>query len=245
MHGLYCDTVRERGGQHGVAELVRFSEPRAVLSDLLELAELQLETMLCYDGRGRMTTWNDEPRSRPPWLFALRTELGTSWRLHANLPESLAAELGALLAAESGSRDFAKEPDCAAALREALRPHVETVSEYRGPAFVLPAMPEPDPQIEFDSTQLLARLRVDGQVVASCECARLGLRAAEAGVETAPTFRGRGFAARVVARWARAIQDSGRAAFYSTWWENEPSRAVARKLGARCYGEDFHLDGPR
>jgi RimJ/RimL family protein N-acetyltransferase len=215
------------------------------LSDLLELAELQLETMLCYDDRGRMTTWNDESRSRPPWLFVLRTELGTHWRLHADLPETLAAELGAQLDAEAVSGDFAAEPGCAPALREALRAHVEIRSEYRGPAFVLPAMPDPDPEVEFDPAQLVARLQAEGRVVASCECARLGPRAAEAGVETAPEWRGRGFATRVVAAWARAMQDSGRLALYSTPWENQASRAVARKLGARCYGEDFHLDGPR
>ena len=45
--------------------------------------------------------------------------------------------------------------------------------------------------------------------------------------------------------WARAIQDSGRLALYSTWWENSASLSVARKLGGRFYGEDFHLDGAR
>lgn len=228
-----------------MAGLARLPGPPAVLSDLLELAELQLETLLCYDGRGRMTTWNDEERSRPPWLLLLRTERGTRWRLHAELPDALAAELTALLDDEPVPRDFAAEPGCAAALREALRAHVEIVSEYRGPAFLLPAMTEPDPEIELDRARLVARLRVDGQVVASCECARLTPRAAEAGVETGPSSRGRGFATRVVAAWARAIQDSGRLALYSTWWENAASLAVARKLGGRCYGEDFHLDGAR
>jgi RimJ/RimL family protein N-acetyltransferase len=215
------------------------------LSDLLELAELQLETLLCYDGRGRMATWNDEERTRPPWLYLLRTERGNRWRLHAELPDGLVAELAALLAAEPVPRDFAAEPGCAPALREALRTHAELASEYRGPAFVLPAMTGPGPEIELDRARLLARLHMDGQVVASCECARLAPGAAEAGVETEASSRGRGFAPRVVAAWARAVQDTGRLALYSTWWENAASLAVARKLGARCYGEDFHLDGPR
>ena len=70
-----------------------------------------------------------------------------------------------------------------------------------------------------------------GYPVSVCFCARLSEEAAEAGVETASAYRGRGFAPRVTAAWAAAIRASGRVPLYSTGWTNTQSRAVARKLG--------------
>lgn len=66
-------------------------------------------------------------------------------------------------------------------------------------------------------------------------------RAAEAGVSTAPSHRGRGLAPRVVAAWARAIRAQGGEPLYSTSWDNKASRAVARKLALTFYGEDLHF----
>ena len=65
--------------------------------------------------------------------------------------------------------------------------------------------------------------------------------AAEAGVETAPGYRGRGLAPRVVAAWARAVRELGGEPIYSTSWDNKASRAVARRLDLICYGEDLHF----
>jgi len=69
----------------------------------------------------------------------------------------------------------------------------------------------------------------DGYVVSVCFCARRSAEAAEAGLETAEHFRGRGLGPRVTAAWALAIRASGRLPLYSTSWSNEPSLAVARK----------------
>ncbi len=48
-------------------------------------------------------------------------------------------------------------------------------------------------------------------------------------------------AAHEHAAWARAIQRRGLVALYSTSWENAASRALARRLSARVYGEDWHV----
>jgi RimJ/RimL family protein N-acetyltransferase len=63
----------------------------------------------------------------------------------------------------------------------------------------------------------------------------------EAGVETVPTFRGRGFAAQVVAAWVGAVREMGFVPLYSTSWENEASRSVARKLSLIQFGSDLHI----
>jgi len=89
-----------------------------------------------------------------------------------------------------------------------------------------------------------------GSAVALCQGARplggaeTGLqpcRATEASVRTAPAHRGRGYAPRVVAAWASEVARRGGCPLYSTSWENRPSRAVARKLGLLCFGDDVHL----
>ena len=42
----------------------------------LALAELQLETLLCFDARRRMTVLNQPDRTPAPWLFLVRTAEG-------------------------------------------------------------------------------------------------------------------------------------------------------------------------
>ena len=82
---------------------------------------------------------------------------------------------------------------------------------------------------------------VDGAAVAVCGSVRITHEACEAGVETARSFRGRGYAASVVARWAQAIRDGGKVPLYSTAWTNDASRAVARSLGLIQFGTELHI----
>ena len=74
-----------------------------------------------------------------------------------------------------------------------------------------------------------------------CRSVRITPAAHEAGVETLPAFRGRGYAPDVVAGWARVVQSLGAMPFYSTSWENTASQAVAKKLHLVPYGTDFHV----
>lgn len=90
------------------------------------------------------------------------------------------------------------------------------------------------------SAPLLA-LVIDGTAVSVCASVRITPFAHEAGVDTAPAFRGRGYAPRIVAAWARAVRALGAEPLYSTGWHNAASRAVARKLGLVQFGCDVHL----
>jgi hypothetical protein len=83
---------------------------------------------------------------------------------------------------------------------------------------------------------------VDGHAVSACFCARRSIGAAEAGLETALAFRGRGHAARVTTAWAGAVRASGRTPLYSTSWTNASSLAVARKLGLRIYAMNWSIE---
>jgi RimJ/RimL family protein N-acetyltransferase len=82
---------------------------------------------------------------------------------------------------------------------------------------------------------------VDGHAVSVCCTVRRTRDAHEAGVETVPAFRGHGYAAQVVAAWARAVRKGGQTPLYSTSWQNEASCAVARKIGLIQFGNDLHI----
>ncbi len=137
------------------------------------------------------------------------------------------------------------------------------MNEYRGPAYWLPTINHVPPQVVLLSqTQVylvqntfpwlipwladpangpVAAVIEQGYAISICFCSRLTRRAAEAGVNTLETFRGRGYASAAVIAWAAAIQQSRRIALYSTSWENRASQGVAKRVGAVIYAEDWSL----
>ena len=80
-----------------------------------------------------------------------------------------------------------------------------------------------------------------GHAVAVCASARITPDAHEAGVETVPSHRRRGYAVRVVAAWANAVSLDTAEPLYSTSWDNHASQAVARTLDLELVGTDFHI----
>ncbi len=93
-----------------------------------------------------------------------------------------------------------------------------------------------------EASHPIAVVRADNSEVASvCHSARSTSGAAEAGVETADEYRGRGYGSLAVLKWAAAVREGGRMPLYSTEWENTASRALARSLGLICYAEDLHI----
>ena len=97
-------------------------------------------------------------------------------------------------------------------------------------------------EIESGGAPVMA-VFMDGHPVSVCCCARRSPIAAEAGLETASAFRGRGYASRVTSAWALAIRESGRTPLYSTAWNNQSSLAVARKLGLKIYATNWSIEG--
>lgn len=90
------------------------------------------------------------------------------------------------------------------------------------------------------SAPLLAFI-VDGKAVAVCGSVRITPQAHEAGLETAAPFRRLGFGKAVVAAWSSAVRALGSEPVYSTTWQNDASRAVARSLGLMPVGRDLHI----
>lgn len=225
------------------------------------LIEIQLNVLLARDAQGQLTLTRD-PAARPaPRLYLGRSGERNVWATRRDVDPRVRDELHRLCAAEPklAAPHAERSPACRERVRELLAP-VEV--EYRGPSYVLPEpLPLDDRAREVtadesgewfeawpwlaDEFEMVAPVAIAfqaGQPAAVCHSARgLTASAAEAGVETLERFRGRGLATAAVARWARAIQRTGRLALYSTSWENAASQAVARHLSARLYGENWHV----
>jgi hypothetical protein len=80
-----------------------------------------------------------------------------------------------------------------------------------------------------------------GRAAAICDSARRTAHVAEAGVDTLPECRGRGYAALVTAAWANAIRAAGITPVYSTSDDNHASQAVARKMRLRLFCRDVQV----
>ncbi|RIL05373.1 MAG: GNAT family N-acetyltransferase [Proteobacteria bacterium] len=223
--------------------------------------EIQLDVLFARDADGRLVATRD-PAPRPaPRLFLSRSPERTIWAVRADVDAPTRRALDAVCAAEPppGTLHADGSPLCREAVLALLAP---VASEWRGPAYVLPDELPHDPRARvvtgrdahlwreafpwlgdcFDAVAPVAIAFADGRAASVCHSPRgRTSAAAEAGVETLAAFRDRGLATAAVACWARAVQRSGRAALYSTSWQNAASQRVAQRLGARLHGENWHL----
>jgi len=179
------------------------------------------------------------------------------------MPAEVAARLAQLCQVEPQRAPLAGPPEQADAIRDVLAEHAPIISEERGPAYWLPTVTHIPPQVVLLSEAHapfvqntfpwlvswladaangpVAAVIAQGNAVSVCFCSRITPHAAEAGIETLAAFRGKGAATAAAAGWAAAVQHSQRVALYSTSWQNHASQAVAKKLGARLYAEDWSI----
>ncbi len=220
---------------------------------------LQIHTLCCFDASGRVLCTNEPDGDHGPAFVIVRGHREVAWAVHADVPTEVAEELDALAATEPPLGDPRAEPVHAPRYQALLG----STALYFGPGyhFGRAVLAEPTDDIhlitdeqllktyfpgwrvgEIDAGRAPVLAVVDGQVPVSIAfSARSGEYAAEAGVDTAEPYRGRGFAPRVVSAWARAVCHRGRIPLYSTSWDNESSRAVARKLGLTLYAVEWAL----
>lgn len=216
---------------------------------------LYLHTGYRLDEAGRIIATR-EPDPRPgPLLTLVRGWRTVLHAVHADLPAETARAIEQL-AAQEVPDDPSTEPLYADQYRSLLGGRVRS-----GPAFAFPLqLPAVEGPVLIDEYEPLARyfegwtaeevagrtpiaaVLQDGDVVSVCCCARRSDEAAEAGLETAAPFRGRGLAAQVVIAWAAAVRGSGRIPLYSTEWSNGASLSVARQVGLARYAEWWSVE---
>ena len=229
------------------------------------LMRIRADTLFTHDARGRMQ-WSNEPREAErraaPRLFLGYTPTGYILRLEATVPDAIAHELEAIVDGQPPVPDRLSPPPALTAMREILARQAAITAEGGGPAYRFPATIRPAavgtisltesnralvretyPWLyqEFTDWQPCYVVVRDGAAVSVCFSARMGSVAAEAGVETLPAFRGRGYAAAVTTAWGAAIREAGRIPLYSTAWENSASQGVARRAGLIMFGTDWTL----
>jgi GNAT superfamily N-acetyltransferase len=223
----------------------------------VELLEIHARTLHTYDAAGRLLAINDGGRKPAARFFLGWTARDSIWRVRGDLPADLVARLGELIAAEPPGGELDRPPACLAAVRAALAAHAPVAgTDEGGPAYCFPediAEPAGVVAVTPANAEVLRRwlpewlpdaatglpiraVLVDGAAVAICACARLPSEATEAGAETHPAFRGRGYAVAAAAAWARAVRERGIIPLYSTGFSNIASQRVAAKLGLRRYG---------
>jgi GNAT acetyltransferase len=223
-----------------------------------DLMGLHADTLFTYDARGRMLRSN-EPDGRPaPRLFVGYTTRGYVVRFGELVPDDLAQRIGEIVERQDAVATLHVPPALLTTVREALEQHAHTTKERVGPAYLFPesiARSSEVVQVTAANVEVVRNTKPwllnelvdwwpafavvhDGAAVSVCFSSRIGAAAAEAGVDTIPAFRGRGYAAAVTAAWGASVRDSGRVPLYSTAWDNLASQGVARRLGLIMFGAD-------
>jgi RimJ/RimL family protein N-acetyltransferase len=257
MHGLQLTSRKTVILMHGTAAEI---EPGRGMTDR-ELMRIRVETLFTRDAAGRLLRVNKPQGNDAPRFFLGRTAEGSDCWFRVDVDDHLARWLAAAAKVRRSGEDHRLAPEDPAAYVALLERAAPIQRTKAGPAYCFPRelaeladvvpvtnqnaeilRPHLEPWLDSTAAGLLTMAVVEGgRAVAVCNSARITDVAHEAGVETAPGFRGRGHAARAVASWAVAVRRAGAIPLYSTSWSNTASQAVARKLGLRMFGADLHI----
>lgn len=219
--------------------------------------ELCLRTRYVFDEAGRIVSTRPPSPGYGPAFILVRGRSACAWAVHRGVESSIASELDRLAREEPPISDLRAPPVHAERYVAMVGGELKS-----GPAFTFPeTLPPPGETKTIDDLRQLeacftgwtageipdaspiVAVMVDGRAVSVCFCSRRAGFAAEAGLETASAFRGRGLGPRVAAAWALAMRELGRTPLYSTTWSNDASLAVARKLGLIPYAATWELSG--
>ena len=228
-----------------------------------ELMRFHVEAEFSHDAEAQLVRVN-EPNgtgAAAPRFFLGKTLDGVVVRFRHDVGNDVRRELKPAVAHDVQPESALDRPSDPAPYQAILSRVAPVERTWTGPAFFFPReLPMSDgttiitdanadilrPHLEawipdVPLSQPMIALTVDGHAASLCASVRLTADAHEAGVDTAPPFRGRGYAAQVVVAWAREVRDLGRIPLYSTSWGNDASRAVARKIGLIQFGNDLHV----
>jgi hypothetical protein len=230
------------------------------MNGAFQLIEWQVEALFTHDAAGRIVRQNEPDGPPAPLYFLGRTAEGNIWRMRQDVPYDLAARLDEISGREPVDVALTEEPRSALTVFELLRTLNPSIVATGGPAFSfgdIPVVADVVVRIDHDTVPTLGHFPWieaelddrrpcyavvrEGIAVSLCFSSRRSPRAAEAGVETVAAHRGNGYAAAVTAAWAKAVREEGLTPLYSTSWQNEASRAVARRLGLIQYGTDWSV----
>lgn len=243
-----------------------------MIGSRMSMPQQNLDTSFVHDRQGRIISTREPVPTHGPLFCLVRGTSDCAWSVHADLPNDIARAINQLARSEPCTADFRRPPVhtneyrrlIGACMSSRLRMAADPL-EHSGPAMTFPdALPPAGDAVRVEDERLLAiefhgweigeiasgrapvlAVFADGHPVSLCFCARASDTAAEAGVETAERYRGQAMAARTTLAWARTLRAEGRMPLYSTQWTNQPSLAVARKLGLVTYASTWSLFEPK
>jgi GNAT acetyltransferase len=230
--------------------------------------DLYIKTSFVLDDNGRIVSTREPEAKRGPLFTIVKSQTACAWAIRSDVPPVVATEIERFAGGEPPALHLQQAPAQShryiALLIGRVAANERTVKktvESDGPAFEFPDVLVQSPDVVVvEDEQLLNRnftgwipgeieagrapvmaIVEDGYPVSVCFCARRSEVAAEAGVETAEAYRGRGFGPLVTAAWAHAVRSSGLIPLYSTAWSNKASIAVAKKLNLVPYASSWSL----
>ena len=225
-----------------------------------EFLRAHVGALFTQDDAGCLIRVN-EPGGKPaPRFFLGQTTEGSEWWFRADLTADTIHSLEAACAAVPTLLHAEPSPDRLAPFRAILERSAPVQATWAGPVFRFPDRPAEAPSSvritranaelltpyleswsdDVARGQTLYAVVIGRKAVSVCASVRESA-AHEAGVETAPAFRGNGYAARAVSAWAAAVRQMNRVPLYSTSWTNTASLAVARKLNLVQFAADLHF----
>lgn len=218
--------------------------------------QARARTLFTYDTRGRMVCRNDPEMKPAPRLFLAYTSGSYTIRFGQDISDSTTRRVQEMIDTQPALEHIRAVPPVVRRIQDVLgqRPS----DREGGPAYRFQeSLPPAGKTIQITGANvMLARdtfpwlvselvdwwpcfaVVCDGAAVSVCFSARIGSLVCEAGVESLPAFRRRGYAAEATAAWAAAIRDSGRTPLYSTSRGNIASQSLARRLGLIMFGAD-------
>ena len=226
-----------------------------------ELMRLHIATLFTEDDRGRLVRVNEPSAAPAPRFFLGRTPRAREWRVRHDVDQRTVDELAALCSDPLAGVDDLAPPTFPTPFEPVLARSGPVQKVWAGPVFhagsafrLVPGAvavtpdttdilhPHLAPWVESVPNELPMFVAiVDGAAVAVCATVRRTPHAVQAGVETVPDFRGKGYATIAAAAWIDAVRRSGLTPLYSTSWQNTASRALARRLGLTQFGADLHF----
>ena len=197
---------------------------------------LHVDALFIRDGSGRLKHLNVPMWPPAPLVYIGKVAGSVVCHCRHDLPEDLCGELNRLAGMSTTGIRSPEPPEFVGAACSLLETHVAVGAVWAGPGYRFPqklptggdcvvvdrsnssllegTFDDYIPELELVQPCVVAL--VDGRPVAICHSSRLSPSAAEAGIETLPPYRRRGFGAHAVAAWASLVRESGRTPLYST-----------------------------
>ncbi|MFN2201122.1 MAG: GNAT family N-acetyltransferase [Caldilineaceae bacterium] len=227
----------------------------------LALMRFHVEALYTHDDNQRLRRTNEPGGGPAPRFFLGRTREGSIARYRFDVPETTIRRLESLAGEEISETSVPPKPKHLDVYKEILEAHAPLQSVWMGPAYRVPVtgkLPHEGIRITNENVHLLrggfdwlaesiddeqpcVAIVREGRAVTICRSVRITTAAHEAGIETLPKFRGKGYAVAAALGWSAAVAKIGCLPLYSTSWENSASQRVAAKAASVQYGVTLHI----